>query len=73
MYAKQSASQSLPRLSRLFVNPGIMCPVQACGGSAAGFVSVAAAVETMRCPEAVRMVVDGPPLVMIVTGAVDRK
>ena len=57
----------------MFVNPGMMCPVQACGGSAAGFVSVAAAAEAMACPEAVRIVVGGPHLLMIVTGAVDMK
>ena len=55
------------------VNPGIMCPVHARGGSVAGFVSVAAAVEEMACPEAVRMVVDGPHVLIIVTGAVDMK
>jgi hypothetical protein len=57
----------------LFVNPGMMCPVQARGGSAAGFVSVAAAAEAMACPEAVRMVVGGPHVLIIVTGAVDMK
>ena len=55
------------------MNPGIMCPVQACVGSAAGFVIVAAAVEAMACPEAVRMVVVGPHLLSIVTGAVAMK
>ena len=45
MYAVQSASQSLPKLSRLVVNPGIMWPVRARSVGIPGIASTATPVE----------------------------
>jgi hypothetical protein len=47
--------------------------VQACGGNAAGFVSFAVAAEAIACPVAVRIVIDGLQLLMVVMGAVGMK
>jgi hypothetical protein len=55
----QSASHSLPRLSRLLVKPGMMCPVRAWRVGIPGMASTAAPVDVRVSPVAVRMVVFG--------------
>ena len=50
-------SQSLPRLMRLLVKPGMMCPVHAAAGKCSGKAKHAKAVEIFVSPVAVRIVV----------------
>ena len=57
--AVQPASQSWPRLRRLLVNPGIICPWRAALLGKVGKARWAEAVEVCLVPVAVRMVVGG--------------
>jgi len=68
-YAEQSASHSLPRLSRLLVNPGMMCPVRAARVGIAGMAKTAVAEDALASPVAVRIVVRGPAGLMSRSGA----
>ena len=73
MTAVQPLSQSLPRLIKLLVKPGMMCPVQASGGRLPGKLNRAVAVDVFISPVAVRMVAGGAVLIMCCTGAVGVK
>jgi hypothetical protein len=73
MYAVQSASQNFPKLRRLVVNPGIMCPVRARSVGIPGIASTAAPVEVRASPVAVRMVVVGALVLTSITGALGVK
>ena len=57
--AVQPASHNLPRLIRLFVNPGTMWPVRAATLGKVGSANCAEAMEVFASPVAVRMVVRG--------------
>ena len=69
MYAVQSASHSFPRLSKLLVKPGMMCPVRAADGMV-GIARTAAPVDVLVSPVAVLIVVFGASLLMLSSGAV---
>ena len=67
--AVHPASQSLPRLRRLWANPGMMCPVWACRLGMVEMASCAVAEDMHILPEAVRMVVGGAAWLMCRSGA----
>jgi len=67
--AVQPESQSLPMLIRLWVNPGMMCPVRACAVGSFLRSSSADAVEVCGVPAAVRIVTRGALVLMAETGA----
>ena len=69
MVAVQSASQSLPRLSKLFVKPGMMWPLRASSVGIAGMARTAAPVEVLISPVAVFIVVFGALTFMLRSGA----
>ena len=69
IYAVQLASQSLPRLSRLLVKPGIMWPVHAACGMV-GMVRAGVPVNVFASLVAVRIVVVGASVLMFRSGAV---
>ena len=73
MVAVQSASHNLPKLRRLFVKPGIMCPVRASSVGMAGSARTAAPVEVCFSPVAVLIVVVGAAWLMWRSGAVGVK
>ncbi len=63
--AVQSASQSLPRLSKLFVKPGMMWPLRASSFGIAGMARTAAPVEVLISPVEVLIVVLGALTLML--------
>lgn len=69
-YAVQSSSQSLPRLRRLLVKPGMMWPVRALSDCMVGMASTAAPVDVLVSPVAVQIVVLGALTLMLIMGAV---
>ena len=69
MYATQSASHSFPRLIKLLVKPGMMCPMRALAGMV-GIARTAAPVDVLVLPVAVLIVVLGASLLMLSSGAV---
>ncbi len=69
MYAVQSASQSLPRLSRLLVKPGMMCTVRACCVGSPRIARSAEAEEALSSPVAVWIFVMGALLFICTSGA----
>ncbi len=66
-------SHSFPRLIRLLVNPGMMCPVQAAVGMCVGSAKHVKAVDVLVSPVAMRMVVRGAVLSMHESGALGVK
>ncbi len=72
MVAVQSVSHNLPKLRRLLVKPGIMCPVRACVGMA-GNARTAAPVDVCFLAVAVLLVVVGAAWLMCRSGAVGVK
>lgn len=72
-YAVQSSSQSLPRLRRLLVKPGMMWPVRAVSDCMAGMASTAAPADVVVSPVAVLIVVLGALTLMLMRGAVGMK
>ncbi len=60
-------------LTRLLVNPGMMCPWRAAVEGKVGMLSCAAAMEVMRWPVAVLIVMGGAPLLTSVTHAFGMK
>jgi hypothetical protein len=71
--AEQPSSQSLPMLTRLLVNPGMMWPWRAVSDGKVGMFSCAAAVDVMRWPVAVLMVMVGAAVFVPVTHALGMK
>ncbi len=71
--AVQPSSQSWPMLTRLLVNPGMMCPLRAASEGKVGMLSCAAAMEVMHWPVAVLMVMGGALLVTSVMHACGMK
>jgi hypothetical protein len=59
MKAMQSTSHSFPRLMRLLVNPGMMCPVHVTMVGKVGSANCVVATEVFALPVGVRMVVCG--------------
>ena len=57
--AVQSASHSFPKLRRLLVNPGMMCPDRVCRVRMVGIARSAEAVDVRVSPVGVRIVVRG--------------
>ena len=57
MMPMQSASHSFPKLSRLLVKPGMMCPVQACRVGIGRMAKRMEALEVHILPVAMWMVV----------------
>ena len=71
--AVQSASHSCPKLRRLLVKVGMMCPMQAAGDGKEGRLRDAEAVEERDWPVAVQTVVMGEAGLAAETGAVAMK
>ncbi len=60
-------------LTRLLVNPGMMWPCRAVSNGKVGILSCTAAVEVMRWPVAVLMVMVGAAVFVLVTHALGMK
>ena len=69
-YAEQSSSHSFPRLSKLLVKPGMMWPVRARSDGMVGIARTAAPTDVLVSPVAVRIVVLGAWVLMLMSGAV---
>jgi len=68
--AVHSALHSFPKLRRLLVNPGMMCPVRACRVGMVGMARSAEAVDVRVSPVAVHIVVRGASVSTQRSGAV---
>ena len=68
MTAMQSVSHSFPKLMRLLVKPGMMCPVWACRVGMEGMAKEADALEVHVSPVAMQMVVGGTAELMCRSG-----
>jgi hypothetical protein len=71
--AVQPALHSFPRLRRLLVKPGMICPVRALMVGMVGRANCAVAMEVLDSPVAVRMVVRGAKQSRLRIGAVSMK
>ena len=67
------ASHSCPKLRRLLVKVGMMCPMRAAGDGKEGRFRHTEAEEDRGCPDAVRIVVMGAAGLAAETGAVGMK
>ena len=71
--AVQSVSHSCPKLRRLLVKEGMICPVRAAVNGREGRFRHAEAVEERDCPDAVWIVVMGAEVFVAEMGAVGMK
>ena len=71
--AVQLASHSCPKLRRLLVKEGMLCPVWVAVDGREGRFKHAEAVDERDCPDAVRIVVMGARVFAAETGAVGMK